>query len=176
MADSFDGGVYVKCTSAACTAASAQVEVYLKAENGDGFDTSTVFRVLKNGKAAYFMNKVSTVSVGTESNFSFRNPPSFYAAPTATISEAEYEMDAYLDHLLYHPNTAPFLSRLLIQRVVTSNPSPRYVRAVVDAFRSGTYDGTTYSNAYGDLEATFHAILLDWEARSPLLDSDPSGG
>jgi hypothetical protein len=49
---------------------------------------------------------------------------------------------------------------------VTSNPSPRYVKAAVDAFRSGTYNGRTYSGKYGDLRATFAAILLDREARS----------
>ena len=167
--------MYAKCTSIACTA-QTEVEVYLKINNGEVFDTSTIFKVTNNGKAVYLLNKVSSVFVGKDTNFSFRNPPSFYGSPTATLPEAEYEMEAYLDHLFYHPNTAPFLCHLMIQRLVTSNPSPRYVRAVVDAFRSGTYDGTTYSGVYGDLEATFYAILMDREARSPLLDGDPSHG
>jgi len=170
-----DAAVYAKCTTTACTS-QAGVEVFLKKENGDNFDEDTIFKVLIDGKVTYLFNKESSVFVGTDSSFSFRNPPSFYASSVATTAEVEYEMEAYIDHLLHHHNTAPFLSHLLIQRLVTSNPSPRYVKTVADAFRSGTYDGTTYSGVYGDLEATFHAILLDREARSPLLDADPTAG
>ena len=43
--------------------------------------------------------------------------------------DAERETDALIDHLFYHPNTAPNLCVILIQRLVTSNPSPRYVLA-----------------------------------------------
>ncbi len=71
---------------------------------------------------------------------------------------------------------APFLSRLLIQRLITSNPSPRYVGAVSEAFRTGTFGGRTYSGRYGCLAATFAAILLDSEARFPVLDAGLSFG
>ena len=37
----------------------------------------------------------------------------------------------------------------MIQRLVTSNPSPRYVRAVVAAFQAGEHGGTVYSGRYG---------------------------
>ena len=57
--------------------------------------------------------------------------------------------------------TAPFVVYRLIQRLVTSNPSPRYVTECVNAFRTGTYDGVTYSGEYGDLQATVTAILSD---------------
>jgi uncharacterized protein (DUF1800 family) len=85
-------------------------------------------------------------------------------------------MDAYLDHLFHHPNVAPFISYRLIQRFTTSNPSPRYIRAVAAAFSTGSYDGATYSGRYGDLNATIHAILLDREARTTTLDADPTSG
>ena len=58
--------------------------------------------------------------------------------------------------------------------MTTSNPSPRYVRTVVEAFRTGTYDGVTYSGKYGCLAATTAAILLDREARSSEVMMDPS--
>ena len=60
--------------------------------------------------------------------------------------------------------------------MTTSNPSPRYVRTVVEAFRTGTYDGVTYSGKYGCLAATTAAILMDREARSPEVMMDPHHG
>ena len=82
-----------------------------------------------------------------------------------------------LDHVFEHKNTAPFVSHRLIQRLVTSNPSPRYVKAVSNAFRKGmTSDGKVYSGKYGDLGAAVAEILLDHEARSTVLDADPRSG
>merc|ERR1711871_193208 len=60
--------------------------------------------------------------------------------------------------------------------MVTSNPSPRYVKAAVEAFKTGSYDGVSYSGKYGDLGATVAAIFLDPEARSTTLDADPLHG
>ena len=86
-------------------------------------------------------------------------------------------VDALLDHVFEHPNTAPFISHRLIQRLVTSNPSPRYVKAVSTAFINGkTSDGHVYSGKYGDIGAAVAEILLDQEARSTTLDSDALAG
>eukprot|EP00966_Prymnesium_polylepis_P301851 6973731-Prymnesium_polylepis.1 len=60
--------------------------------------------------------------------------------------------------------------------MVTSNPSPRYIKAVADAFRSGSYGGVAYSDAHGSLAAAVRAMLLDREARSDTLDLAPSHG
>ena len=90
-----------------------------------------------------------------------------------TARDAIYEVEALLDHLVYHPNTAPFLSKQLIQFRTTSNPSPRYVRAVADAFKTGVHGGHTFSGAYGDLGAAVAATLLDREACSLTLHLDP---
>ena len=90
--------------------------------------------------------------------------------------DAEYETAALIDHLFYHPSTAPFISRLLLQRFITSNPSPRYVGVVSVALSTGSYDGTVYSGQYGDLAAAVAAILLDREARSEVLDLEPTYG
>lgn len=60
-----------------------------------------------------------------------------------------------LDALAAHPNTAPFISRQLIQRFVTSNPSPAYVQRVTDAWLQSN----------GNLGTVVRAILLDTEAR-----------
>ncbi|MGI9243267.1 MAG: DUF1800 family protein, partial [Verrucomicrobiales bacterium] len=65
-----------------------------------------------------------------------------------------------LDNLTRHPNTGPFIGRLLIQRFVTSNPSPDYIRRVANAY----YDNG--SGEVGDMRGVIRAILLDPEARS----------
>jgi uncharacterized protein (DUF1800 family) len=53
----------------------------------------------------------------------------------------------------------PFISRQLIQRLVTSNPSPEYVSRVAGVFNDNG------SGVRGDLKAVVQAILLDTEAR-----------
>ena len=128
------------------------------------------------GRVVKRLNRVDTVRVGTGGAFSFRNAPHFVPlAEFATPRLLEREIDAVLDHLFYHSNTAPFICHRLIQRLTTSNPSPRYVAAVVAAFRSGSHEGFG-SGAYGDLEATVAAIFLDREARSATLDAAPTAG
>ena len=59
---------------------------------------------------------------------------------------------------------------------LSSDPSPRYVQSVADAFRSGSHGGISYTGKYGDLGAALAAILLDREARSATLDLDPGHG
>ncbi len=94
-------------------------------------------------------------------------------------SDAQYETEAVLDHYFFHDNTPPFLARRLIQRLVTSNPSPRYIQTVAEAFKSGSYDARGMSfgtGKYGDLASTFAAIYLDSAARSVVLDADITSG
>ena len=65
-----------------------------------------------------------------------------------------------LDRLFYHDNTGPFFARQMIQRLVTSNPSPAYVERVATVF------GNNGSGVRGDLKAVWTAILTDEEARA----------
>ncbi len=74
-------------------------------------------------------------------------------------------LDAVLDSLMAHPNTAPFIGKQLIQHLVTSNPSPAYVARVAGAFNAGKYEGHG-TGRRGDLAATVAAVLLDAEARA----------
>lgn len=79
-----------------------------------------------------------------------------------------------LDVLFHHPNVGPFIGRLLIQRLVTSNPTAAYVERVADAF-----DGRGPHNPEGrrgDMLATIKAILLDPEARDLAMRDDPYHG
>jgi hypothetical protein len=70
------------------------------------------------------------------------------------------DLKILLDTLCNHPNVAPFLSRQLIQRFVTSNPSPGYVHRVAQVW-------TQQQDSPTQLAAVVRAILTDYEARSP---------
>ncbi|HFQ4959288.1 TPA: DUF1800 family protein [Vibrio vulnificus] len=70
----------------------------------------------------------------------------------------EQDMAQAMAMLTNHPNTGPFIARLLIQRLVTSNPSPQYVERVALAFNDNG------NGIRGDLKAVIQAILLDPEA------------
>ena len=79
----------------------------------------------------------------------------------ATISGGGMKaVDAALDVIFHHPNVPPFVAHALIQRLVTSNPSPRYIRRVASIFADNG------SGVRGDMKAVLMAILLDDEARS----------
>ncbi len=70
------------------------------------------------------------------------------------------DIDMTLDYLFNHPNVGPFISRQLIQRLVTSNPSPQYIARVASTFNNNG------NGVRGDMAAVFNAILMDEEARS----------
>src|SRR5579862_53110 len=69
------------------------------------------------------------------------------------------DLTAGLMNVFTHPNVAPFISQQLIQKLVTSNPTPAYVTRVAQVFNN---DGTGVA---GNLQAVVSAILLDPEAR-----------
>lgn len=79
------------------------------------------------------------------------------------------DIDDALDALAGHPNIGPFVSRLLIQRFTSSNPSPDYIRRVAAAWDDNG------SAVKGDLKAVIEAILMDPEARTPEAMGDASG-
>ena len=70
-----------------------------------------------------------------------------------------------------HPNVAPFISKQLIQRFVTSNPSPAYVARVSAVFEDNGFGDR------GDLGDVMTAILTDPEATTPpaLVSGDTYG-
>ena len=77
------------------------------------------------------------------------------------------DVDALMANLFNHPNIGPFLGRQLIQRLVTSNPSPAYIARVTAAFDAAPR---------GDLGRTVKAILMAPEARDPAMTGDPTFG
>jgi uncharacterized protein (DUF1800 family) len=68
------------------------------------------------------------------------------------------DIEAAVDNLFNHPNVGPFVGKQLIQRLVTSNPTPEYVARVSAAFNGDT------SGTRGDMKAVLKAIITDPEA------------
>ncbi|MBP2157725.1 MULTISPECIES: DUF1800 family protein [Asticcacaulis] len=80
--------------------------------------------------------------------------------PATTTADTVGDVKTALDTLFNHPNVGPFIGKQLIQRLVTSNPSPAYVGRVAATFNNNG------SGVRGDMAAVVRAILLDSEARS----------
>jgi len=158
-------------------ASTSHFEVYQK--YAGGYDKETVFKILNHfGEEAFFKNMVSMVEIDG-GLFSFRNPVQFLNPALREGRDAQYETDAVLKHYARHDNTAPFLAQRMIQRFGTSNPAPSYVEAVAIAFKEGTYLSENVSfgdDRYGSLEAMIAAIVLHEEAKSVVLDADPTSG
>ena len=92
--------------------------------------------------------------------------PAFADAPGRRAMD---DIDDAMDNLFHHPNVGPFFGRLLIQRLVTSNPSPEYLRRVATAFADNG------RGERGDMKAVIKAILLDPEARNPAANPATAG-
>ncbi len=82
---------------------------------------------------------------------------------------ANNSMNQALDNIFYHPNVGPFISKTLIQHLVTSDPTPAYVSRVAAVFNDNGL------GVRGDLKAVVKAILLDPEARGDS-KTDPGYG
>ena len=93
---------------------------------------------------------------------------SFLGTQIAAGTGAQASITQALDHIFNHPNMPPFVSKQLIQRLVSSNPSSEYVTRVATAFSQGQFtlpDGSNVGDKQrGDLTATLAAILFDPEA------------
>lgn len=155
------------------------VDVYQ--QNGtSSYNMNTVFGVIVSGQTKFFKNMLSSIVIGSGNNtFTARNPPHFMNFIVPDNRDAMYETDAVLDHYFYHQNVPPFIARRIIQRFGISNPSPRYIFQAATAFASGSYisQGITFGDGkYGNLGAMLAAIVLDREARSAVLDADPTSG
>ncbi|MEZ0390518.1 MAG: DUF1800 family protein, partial [Verrucomicrobium sp.] len=118
------------------------------------FGAKTLFA----GKTGQFVIPARTNNAGTESEglVDITDAMNVLAGPLSGTG-------AYTGH----PNTPVFISRLLIQRFTTSNPSAGYLYRVAN----------TYKNTNGNLGEVVKAILLDYEARSlSIADSTLAAG
>ncbi len=78
----------------------------------------------------------------------------------------EQDLEQALDNIFNHPNVGPFISKQLIQKLVTSNPSNAYVQRVATIFNNNG------NGIRGDMKAVVKAILMDNEARTGTTSSD----
>jgi uncharacterized protein (DUF1800 family) len=94
-------------------------------------------------------------------DFHSRSEKRFLGVTVPANTSGEESLRIALDTLFNHPNTGPFIGRQLIQRMVTSNPSPAYIGRVAAAFANNG------NGVRGDMRAVLRAVLLDPEARDP---------
>jgi uncharacterized protein (DUF1800 family) len=95
---------------------------------------------------------------------------SFLGVTIPPNTSAQASMKIAMDTLFNHPNLCPFIGRQLVQRLVTSNPSPAYVGRVAAACANNG------AGVRGDMKAIVRAILLDAEARDAGKLADPQWG
>ncbi len=95
-----------------------------------------------------------------------------FIIPARTPSKANGMQDIRdaIRHLFEHPNCAPFISRSLIQFLITSNPTPAYVERISSIFSDNG------KGVRGDLGAVVKGILMDPEARDPAIATSPEFG
>lgn len=89
--------------------------------------------------------------------------------PAQKTADTRGDIKIALDTLFNHPNVGPFIGKQLIQRLITSNPTPAYVAWVATAFNNNG------QGVRGDMQAVVKAILLDPEAREPSARTTQSG-
>ena len=88
------------------------------------------------------------------------------AAQTKSDNEGDFKIA--IDTVFNNPSVGPFIAKQLIQRMVTSNPTPAYVGRVATVFNDNG------KGVRGDMTAVWKAILLDSEART--VSTSPSYG
>ncbi len=124
----------------------------------------------RGGPAMISVNPKSNVRFGMMDYSSERHDPgrkSFLGNMSVRANQSpEEDISQVIGYLSKHPSTGPFIARSLIQRLVTSNPSPAYIAAVAETFRKTN----------GDMQAVITSILLNPEARAPNLAMRETAG
>ncbi len=99
------------------------------------------------------------------------DPKTLFGGVVLPANQTAYDdLSDALDNIFHHPNMGPFVARALIQRLVTSNPSPGYIYRVASAFNDNG------QGERGNMAAIIKAIMLDEEARDPSRLTDPGYG
>lgn len=83
----------------------------------------------------------------------------FLGKTVAANATQQASVDAVVDAVFNHANTAPFISKRLIQQLTIANPTPAYVGRVAAVFVNNG------AGVRGDMKAVIRAILTDTEAR-----------
>jgi uncharacterized protein (DUF1800 family) len=152
------------------TYTSSDVSNLARVFTGYDFDaTGNVRTTLANGRRidspAYARRPMTTNGTvflnPTTTNRHSLLQKSFLGVTIPENTDAATSLKTALDTLANHKNVGPFFGRQMIQRLVTSNPSPAYVSRVAAAFENNG------AGVRGDLKAVVKAVLTDREALDP---------
>ncbi len=119
---------------------------------------------------SYFGRQQPVLHVPMTMFESYHEPGEKYLLNGTVVPAGQSGMDDIedaLDNLFNHPNVGPFIGRQLIQRLVTSNPSPEYIARV-----SAAFDGDAGAPR-GDMLNVLRAVLLDPEAEAGIKLREP---
>ena len=136
------------------TYTQATVSAFAKAFTGWTYPVSPG-KTAASHNAAYYLNPM----VAVESNHDTTQKDLFPGYTLRAGQTAGQDLDQALHAIFLQPSLPPFVSRLLIQHLVTSNPSPGYIARVASIFVD---DG---QGVRGDLRRVVYQILSDPEAR-----------
>ena len=114
------------------------------------------------GKASHFPNNTNFLSpmIAFDGHHDMTAKTLLNGVGLTPGQSAVQDMNAALSNIVSHPSVAPFVSRYLIQHMVSSNPSATYITNVATAFNDNGH------GVKGDMQAVITAILLDPEARA----------
>ena len=138
------------------TYTNEDVEGLSKVFTGWSFDNKTPFDIRED----FWQNCVYlSRPLGLTSTLHSPEAKTFLGITIPSNTNGTDSLKTALTRLFNHANTGPFFAKQMIQRLVTSNPSPAYVARVATKFANNG------RGVRGDLKAVFKAILLDPEAR-----------
>jgi len=132
-------------------------------DNGDGICAWWEFLYHGDDEGLLPMEPCEVTSPSVSASYNFHDTDAkvlFSSVNFPAGQDARQDLAMALDVLFNHPNVGPFIGKQLIQRLVTSNPSPAYVARVAAVFDDNG------QGVRGDLAAVVEAILLDDEARN----------
>jgi uncharacterized protein (DUF1800 family) len=114
-----------------------------------------------SGEDAWIYDLNETTPMVVYENHHDEDPQTIVGGVQVPGGQAAAQLKVALDTIFNHPNVGPFIAKRLIQRLVTSNPSPQYIQRVAQVFNN---DG---AGTRGNLLAVARAILTDQEAVTP---------
>jgi uncharacterized protein (DUF1800 family) len=134
----------------------AHVQAFSRALSGWTYGGAVCPTIGRSNPASY-----AQPMIGCDVNHDSTSQVLLRGVSTTAGAGAAQHLEEALDNVFADPNVPPFISKQLIQHLVTSNPSPAYVQRVVNVFKNNG------AGVRGDLRAVVRAILEDNEARGP---------
>ncbi len=140
---------------------------FAKVFTGLSWGDRTIFNRSAQNDTSYIL---PMIMFNTSHEFGIKKLLNGYEVPNRNPIDGNADIQDAINNLFNHANTPPFVSKLLIQRFITSNPSPGYVNRVANVFVNNG------QGIRGDMKAIIKAILLDPEAKSCNMGEDETYG